>query len=116
MAIHWGGTIQGQQLYGAYGTRDIVIISQEDTLTAQDVVPRRSAQLTEEDLKKLGRLGLSQESSHDDSSIMAARIALDKEYSLVANERSRPGETLTKDYILDRISQAMKSTTKDGCK
>lgn len=117
MAIKWGGTVQGQQLYGAYGTRDILIIVQEDTLQVQqNVVSRQKANLTEEDEKKLDRLGLPPDSRHDEATIMAARIALDSEYTLVATERSKPGEALTKEYILDRISTIMKSTSKDGSK
>lgn len=117
MAIKWGGTVQGQQLYGAYGTRDILIISQEDTLQeGQDVVSRQTVMLTKEDEKKLDRLGLPPDSKHDDATIMAARIALDSEYTLVSTERSRPGQALTKDYILEMIRTTMKSTSKDGCK
>ena len=116
MATQWGGTLQGQQVYGAYGTRDIVIIHQEDTPETEDAVSRHTVKLTKEDEKKLEKLGLSPDGWHDDASIMAARIALDSEYTLTATERSSPGEELTKDDILDRISTTMKSTSKDGSK
>ena len=116
MAIQWGGTVQGHQLYGAYGTRDILIISQDDALQAEDIVSQNTIQLSEEDKKKLDRLDLPPDMWHDDASIMAARIALDDEYTLIATERSKPGEPLTKDYVLDEIRTVMKSTSKDGCK
>ena len=47
---------------------------------------------------------------------MTARCALDKNHSLLPTERGRPGDALSKGYVLTKIDNYMKTTQKDGCK
>ena len=116
MATEWGETLQGMKLHGAYGTRDIMIISQNDSLQGPDIQPRGSLELTDSDRNQLQRLGIPINNWQDDASIMAARCALDKEYTLLPMERNMSGETLTKAYVLSKIEEHMKTTMKAGCK
>ena len=116
MATEWGETLQGKKLLGAYGTRDILIIAQDDYLQGLDIQPRCSLELTESDKTQLQRLGIPTSKWQDDASIMAARCALDTEYTLLPMERSMPGELFTKDYVMLKIEEYMKTTLKAGCK
>lgn len=116
MATEWGCTLQEKKLLGAYGTRDIVIIAQDDSLQGPDIQPRCSLQLTDSDRNQLQRLGIPTANWQDDATIMAARCALDKDYTLLPIERSISGEMLTKNYVVSKIEEYMKRTMKAGCK
>ena len=116
MANQWEDTLQGKKLFGAYGTRDILIIAQDDDLCGPDIEQRLELELTDADKTQLQRLGIPPEQWHDDASIMAARCSKDKEYNLLTIERSTPGNLLTKRHVLSKIENFMKTTMKDGCK
>ena len=116
MATPWGTTIEGKKIYGAFGTRDILIIAQDDCLQGPDIVQRRGGlELTDSDKNQLQRLGIPQADWQDDASIMTARCAMDTNYTLLPTERSRPGNDLSKVNVLSKIENYMKTTMKDGC-
>lgn len=81
-----------------------------------DIQPRCSLELTESDKNQLQRLGIPTANWQDDATIMAARCALDKKYTVLPMERSMSGEMLTKAYVLSKIEEYMKTTMKVGCK
>ena len=116
MASQWEETLQGKKIFGAYGTRDILIIAQDDNLCGPDIEQRLSLELTDTDETRLQRLGIPLEKWYDDASIMAARCTQDREYTLLPIERSTPGNLLTKQLVLSKIENYMKTTVKDGCK
>ena len=116
MATQWEDTLQGRKLYGAFGTRDILVIAQDDTLQGPDIVPRCRFEMTENDKQQLQRLGIPLDNWQDDASIMVTRCSMDKEYTLLPTERSKPGIPLSKEHILAKIKKHMKVTMKDGCK
>ena len=116
MATPWGYTLQGMKIDGATGTRDILIIAQDDSLQGPDIQPRCSLELTESDKNQLQRLGIPTANWQDDASIMAARHASDVRCTLLATERSKPGNVLSKEYVLSKIGNSMKTTMKAGCK
>ena len=117
MATQWGATILGSKNYGASGTRDVLIIAQDDCLQGPDIVQRRGGlELTDSDKNQLQRLGIPQANWQDNASIMEARFVMDKDYTLLPTERGRPGNDLSKVHVLSRIENYMKTTMKDGCK
>ena len=88
-------------------------VSQDDSLQVTDAVPRRSCELTEDDKHKLERLNISSpDSQYDDASIMAARYALDKQFTNIRVERSKAGSQLSKSTVLKIIRDTMKTSTK----
>ena len=54
----WGYTLQGRELHGVAGSRDALIITQDEDIQGEDVVPRRQAELTSDDKRELERLEL----------------------------------------------------------
>lgn len=116
MANQWEDTLQGKKIFGAYGTRDVLIIAQDDDLFGPDIEQRLSLDLTDTDKTQLQRLGVPLEQWHDDASIIAARCKCDKEYTLLPIERGTPGYVLTKRLVLSKIENYLKTTMKDGCK
>ena len=116
MANQWEDTLQGKKIFGAYVTRDILIIAQDDNLCGSDIESRLSLELTDTDQTQLQRLGIPPEKWSDDASIIAARCTHDKEYTLLPIERSTPENLLTKQHVLSKIESYLKTTMKDGCK
>ena len=116
MAAKWGYTLQGKRNDGECGTRDVLIIAQDDSLQGPDIQPRSNLELTESGKNQLQRLGIPIYNWQDDVSIMAARCALDMRYTLLPTERSKPGSALSKEYVLSKVENSMKTTMKSGCK
>ena len=65
--------------------------------------------------QQLERLNLPQSNWKDDASIMAARCALDKRFTTVTIEKSKPGN-LSKSKIMQLIRNTTKTSTKPGGK
>ena len=116
MATQWEDTLYGKKMFGAYGTRDILTIAQDDNLCGPDIEQRLSLELTDTDKNQLQRLGIPTDNWQDDATIIAARCTLDREYTLLPIERSTPESLLTKQHILSKIENYMRTTLKDGCK
>ena len=114
--LPWGDTLQGVKRYGSYGSRDILIISQDEIIQGEDIVHRRQAELTSNDKRQLERLDLPHDQWQDDASIMAARIKKHSDYSVTEVIKSRPGEPLTVKYAMKQIEIMMNNTQKDGGK
>ena len=114
--VSWQVNYQGKPCYIAYHQCECLIICQDDDLQVADAVPRRKCELTEDDKKQLERLNLPQTSWQDDASIISARCALDKRYTAVKIERSKPGDLLSKNKVLQLIRDTMKTSTKPGGK
>ena len=112
----WGYTLQGEKKYGASGSRDVLIISQEETIQGEDIVPRRQTELTSDDKRELERLDLPPDQWEDDASISAARMNKDPDYTVTDVIRSWPGEPLTAKYVKKQVEILMNSTHKDGGK
>ena len=115
MASQWEETLEGKKLFGAYGTRDILIIAQDDDLSGPDIEQRLELELTDADKTQLQRLGILPEQWYADASIMATRCSKDKKYTLLPIERSTPGNLLTKRHVVSKIESYLKTTMKDGC-
>ena len=79
-AVPWGNTFQGVDRHGATGSRDVLIISQDETIQGEDIVHRRQAELTSDDHRQLERLDLPPDQWIDDASIIAARHNKDPDY------------------------------------
>ena len=116
MANQWEDTLQGKKIFGAYGTRDILIIAQDDDLCGPDIEQRLRLELNDTDKNRLQRLDISPEKWHDDASIMATRCTRDKEYTLLPIEKSTLGNLLTKQLVLSKMESYLKTTMKDGRK
>lgn len=112
----WGYLIQGEKKHGVSGSRDALIISQDETIQAEDIVHRRQAELTSDDKRELERLDLPPDQWEDDASIMAARMNKDPDYTVTDVIRSRPGEPLTVKYVIKQIEILMNNTQKEGGK
>ena len=115
MANQWEVILDGKKRFGAYGTRDILIIAQADDLCGPDIEQRLNLELTDADKTRLQRLDIPLEKWHDDVSIMATRCTQDKKYTLLPIERTTPGNLLTKQLVLLKIESYLKTTMKDGC-
>ena len=114
--VTWGSTIKGEKTHEASGSRDIIIISQDNTIQGEDIVHRREAELTSDDKRELERLDLPPDLWQDDASIIAARINKDPRYSVTEVIKSRPGEPLTVKYVMKQTEILMKNTQKEGGK
>ena len=114
--VSWQLSYQGKQYYSASFECEALIISQDDDLQVADAVPRRPSMLTDDDKNQLERLNLPQNSWLDDASIVSARYALDKRYTSVKIERSKPGNLLSKGKVLQLIRDTMKTSIKPGGK
>ena len=110
----WGITLQGRELHVVAESRDDLIISQDETIQGENIVPRRQVELTSDDKRELERLDLPPDQWQDDASIMAARISKDSEYFMTEVIKSRPGEPLTAKYVLKQIEILMNNTQKEG--
>jgi len=75
--------------------------------------PRCSAELTEDDRRRLTNQGVP-EHCCDDLSTVRARCSLDKGVNIVGVEVSGPEKMLSRDYILKQIASLMNNTTKPG--
>ena len=114
--VSWEVPYQGKTIYSAFCEGEVLLISQDESLQVTDAVSRRSCELTEDDKKQLERLDISLDSQYDDVSIMAARYALDKRFTNVRIERSKPGSQLNRSRVLKIIRDAMKTSTKPASK
>ena len=114
--VSWKENWQGKPCYLAYCDTEILIISQDDGLPVADAVPRLTCELSDDDKKQLERLELPQSSRNDDVSIMEARYALDKIYTMIQIERNKPGERLSKIKVQQIIRNCMKASTKPACR
>ena len=54
----WECILQGKKKYGAYGSRDLLLIYQNDSVKTENIIYRRSVELTGNDQRELERLGL----------------------------------------------------------
>ena len=100
----------------AAGDRNVLILGSIGHPPSPDIVPHTETQLSDEDRRKLTNQGVPRESHSDDLSIIQARVKLDKTYELVGVEVSRPGKEISRNYILKRIGEFLKNTTKAGGK
>ena len=114
--VSWQVSDQGKPCYSAYCDTEVLIISQDDGLLVADAVPRLTCELSDDDKKQLKRLELPQSSWNDDASIMEARYAFDKTYTMIQIERSKSGEPLYKTKVRQIIRNSMKASTKSAYK
>ena len=112
----WGITLQGKELHVVAESRDDLIISQDETVQGEDIVPRRQAELTSDDKRELERLELPPDQWEDDASIMAARIRKDSEYLISGVIKSSPGEPVMAKHVIKQIEIIMNNTQKEGGK
>ena len=115
--VSWQESYQGKPCYSAYCDTEVLIISQQDDgLPVADAVPRFTCELSDDDKKQLERLNLPLSSWNDDASIMEARYARDKRYTMIPVKRSKPGKLLCKTQVQQIIRNTMKASTKPACK
>ena len=112
--LTWGYTLQGAKTHDSCGSRDVLIICQDETIQGEDIVHKREAELTSDDKTQLERLELSPDQWQDDASIMAARQNKDPRYSITEVIKSRPGEPLSVKYVMKQIESVMNNTQKEG--
>ena len=110
--VSWEGCYQGKPSYVAQCDVEVLIICQDDDLKIVDAVPRRACELSDDDDKQLERLNLPKSSCKDDASIMVARYASDKRFTVLKVERNKPGDQLHKTKVQQIIRNAMKTSTK----
>ena len=111
-AVSWQASYQGQPSHTAWCEGEVLIIDQDEDLQVADTVPRRICELIDDDKKQLERLNIPTNSWYDDAGIIAARFALDKRYTMVRIERSKPKSKLSKVRVLQLIRDAMKTSIK----
>ena len=87
-----------------------------DTIQGEDIVVRRSAELTGDDQRELESLNLPPDQWEDDASIMAARYKLDPDYNITKVIESKPGEPLSAKYVRKQIEILMNNTQREGGK
>ena len=114
--VSWQVSYQGKPCYSAHCDTEVLIIHQDDSLPVADAVPRLTCELTDNDKEQLERLDLPQSSWNDDASIMEARFAVDKIYTMVQIKRSKSGEELRKTEVQQIIRNTMKASIKPACK
>ena len=112
--LSWGNTLQGREIHDAAGSRNALVISQDQTIQGEDIVPRRRIELTSDDKRELERLDLPPDQWQDDASIMAARYSKDQRYSVTEKIKSSRGEPLMVKYVMKQIETLMKDTQKGG--
>ena len=112
----WGYTLQGRELYGVAGSRDELIIAQDEIIQGEDITPRRQAELRRDDKRELERLDLPPDQWEDDASIMAARYSKDQWSSVTQVIRSIPAEPVMVKYVTKQIELLMNNTQKEGGK
>ena len=110
--VSWQRSYQGKPSYAAYSETEVLMISQDEGLQIADAVPRQICELSDDDKKQLERLNIPASCWNDDATIMAARYALDKIYTVVKVERSKPQNKLNKSKVLQLIRDAMKTSSK----
>ena len=98
--LPWEVTLQGKKTYEALGSRDVLIISQNETIQGVDIVPRRQAELTSDDKRELERLDLPPDQWEDDASVIATRMSKHPGCSVTEVVKSRTGEPLTVKYVM----------------
>ena len=114
--VSWEVNYQGKPCYSVYCDTEVLVISQDDGLPVADAVPRLICELSDDDKKQLERLNLPLSKWNDDASIMEARYARDKRYTMIIVEKSKPGEPLCKTKVQQIIRNTMKASTKPACK
>ena len=112
----WRYTLQGEEIHGVAGSRDNLIIFQDEIIQGEDITPRRQTELTSDDKRKLERLDLPPDQWEDDASIMTARYSKDQWSSVTEVIRSSPGEPLMVKYVMKQIKILMNNTQKEGGK
>ena len=112
----WGYTLQGRELHGVAGSRDALIISQDEIIQGEGITPRRQAELTSDDKRELERLDLPPDQWEDEASIMAARINKHPQYLVTKVIQSRPEEPLMVKCVMKEIEILMNNTQKEGGK
>ena len=115
-AVPRGDTFQGVDRHGATGSRDVLIISQDETIKkGEDIIHRRQAELTSDDKRELERLDLPPDQWEDDASIIAARHNKDPKYcsSIIDMiKKQARGATDTVKYVMKQIEIAMNNMSK----
>lgn len=114
--VSWQGRFQGNHSYTPRCEYEVLIIIQDENLDVPDAVSRRTCELAGNDKLQLERLNISINTGYDDASIMAARYALDKQYTGVHIEKSTSQNTLSKSKILQLIRDTMMKSTKSASK
>lgn len=112
----WVKTYEGKKFYGAYGSKEILIIEPSEGVQGPDIVPRRHFDLTQEDIKELERLKLPEDKWKNDAAILEAKYCTDEEYTMAQHGVVEGKKGMTKEYVLMRIESLMKQTTKQGGK
>lgn len=109
----WESKLQDVQSYGAYGPRDVLIISSSgETLKGPDIVPRRRVALTTMDQERLASQDILEESWGDDVKIMEARFR--REESRFYLLPTLCGDGLTCQGVMEKIKGVMQNTDKPG--
>ena len=102
---------RGVKFYGAFGSRDVLIIRSSESLEGPDIVPRKKGTLTAEDKDRLTTEGIPGECWGDDAKLIEARYRREERFNVLPMEC---GDGLTSQSVMDRIREVMKNTDKPG--
>ena len=108
----WEGNIQGFKIYGACGSRDVLILVSRVS-EGPDIVPRKKGELTQEDKDRLTSEGVPSECCEDDVKLMEARCHQDNKFKSVTIEDI---PYMKKEHALNKISTLLNNTTQPGGK
>ena len=90
----------------------MLIIRSSESLEGPDIVPRKEGTLTAEDKDRLTSQGIPGECWGDDVQLMEARYRREAQrFNLLPPEC---GDGLTRQSVMERIREVMKSTRKPG--
>ena len=110
----WESTLQGVKSYGAYGLRDVLILTSSESLQGEDIVPRKEGTLTKEDRVRLRSQGIPEDCWDSDTSLVEAHCR--KEGERLAVQVLGREEVLTRERVMKEIKNLMINTTKPGGK
>ena len=91
----------------------MLIIESDLHISSPEVVPRRSGELTDEDIQKLKSQGVSSDDL-DKASIVKARYECDKRRTLFRVIKSESDNPLSLDKVRRSITELFECTKNDG--
>lgn len=111
-AEEWEWSLWGEKSYCAYGPRDVLILTFNEDIQREDVVPRKKGCISKEDRERLRSEGISEESWATDASLMEARYRTEEKTHSV--QVLGQEEVLTCERVLQEIRTMMTNTRQPG--
>ncbi len=110
----WEYTLHGNKHFGAYGSRDVLILVSSES-GDEDIVARKKGELTQQDKDRLTSEGISKDCWEDDAKMMKERLSKNTSRLISVKVEDTP-HCMNRKYVLSQITALFNNTTAQGGK